>query len=74
MSQCSTSEAGILHCLALCTAAVAKRRPTAEQKTGGCSNVLFFVAADLVRVKVKFTLELATKVHKGSRGIVLLFP
>jgi len=31
----------------MCTAAVAKRRPTAEQKTGGCSNVLFFIAADL---------------------------
>jgi hypothetical protein len=28
----------------------------------------------LVKVKVKFTLEKATKAHKGSRGIALLFP
>jgi hypothetical protein len=27
-----------------------------------------------VRVKVKFTLEQATKAQKGSRGIALLFP
>jgi hypothetical protein len=26
-----------------------------------------------VKVKVKFTLEQATKAHKGSRGIALLF-
>ena len=27
-----------------------------------------------VKVKVKFTLEQATKAYKGSRGIALLFP
>jgi len=27
-----------------------------------------------VKVKVKFTLEQATKAHRGCRGIVLLFP
>jgi hypothetical protein len=27
-----------------------------------------------VKVKVKFTLEQATKAQKGSRGIALLFP
>jgi len=26
-----------------------------------------------VKVKVKFTLEQATKVHRGSRGIAILF-
>jgi hypothetical protein len=28
----------------------------------------------MVRVKVKFTLEQATKAQRGSRGIALLFP
>ena len=27
----------------------------------------------MVKVKVKFTLEQATKAHRGSRGIALLF-
>jgi len=28
----------------------------------------------IIKVKVKFTLEQATKTQKGSRGITLLFP
>jgi hypothetical protein len=28
---------------------------------------------DLVKVKVRFTLEQATKAYRGSRGIALLF-
>jgi hypothetical protein len=40
--------------------------------------VLFFLVVTMcnvyaVKLKVKFTLELATKAQKGSRGIALLF-
>jgi hypothetical protein len=33
-----------------------------------------FLNFDKVNVKVKFTLEQATKAQRGSRGIALLFP
>ena len=34
---------------------------------------LVFVMGIKVKVKVKFTLEQATKAHRGSRGIALFF-
>jgi hypothetical protein len=40
--------------------------------TATMSFDVFYQHIDLIYVKVKFTLEQATKAHRGSRGIALL--
>jgi len=45
-----------------------------SEQTQGNNHLLDYATAFLlIKVKVKFTLEQATKAQRGSRGIALLF-
>ena len=47
--------------------------PKCPDRPWGQPSIYKIGIAGAVKVKVKFTLEQATKAHRGSRGIALLF-